>query len=58
MVRLADSLGIRRLSALCHPDKRASARVLEKADFQLEGVLRRHTVFPNIDPENPSDVQC
>jgi RimJ/RimL family protein N-acetyltransferase len=57
MVRLADALGIRRLAALCHPDNRASARVLEKAGFQLEGVLRRHTIFPNLDPGNPSDVQ-
>ena len=50
MANLADQLGIGRLYALCHPDNRASVRVLEKAGFSFEGVLRRHTVFPNLDP--------
>lgn len=58
MVQLAATLGLARLYALCHPDNRASARVLAKAGFHLEGVLRRHTIFPNLDAERPSDVEC
>jgi RimJ/RimL family protein N-acetyltransferase len=58
MVDLADRLGIGRLYALCHPDNRASVRVLQKAGFTFEGVLRRHTVFPNLDPTVAHDVEC
>jgi RimJ/RimL family protein N-acetyltransferase len=58
MVSLAENLGVRRVYALCHPDNQASSRVLQKAGFDLEGVLRRHTVFPNHDPGYPHDVQC
>jgi RimJ/RimL family protein N-acetyltransferase len=36
-------------------DLAASRRVMEKCGFEREGVLRRHTVFPNISPE-PADV--
>ena len=58
MASLADQLGIGRLYALCHPDNRASVRVLEKAGLSFEGVLRRHTVFPNLDPTCAHDVEC
>jgi RimJ/RimL family protein N-acetyltransferase len=58
MANLADQLGIGRLYALCHPDNRASVRVLEKAGFSFEGVLPRHTVFPNLDPTCAHDVEC
>lgn len=58
MVRLAPSLGLARLYALCHPDHRASVRVLEKCGFTLEGTLRRHTEFPNLEPGLPADVLC
>jgi RimJ/RimL family protein N-acetyltransferase len=44
-----------RVGALCHTDHDLSAKVLEKAGFEREGVLRRHTVFPNLAPE-PQDV--
>jgi RimJ/RimL family protein N-acetyltransferase len=50
MISLACRLGIRRLYAICHVDHRASWRVMEKAGMTREGVLRRHTVFPNISP--------
>jgi len=33
---------VKRLWAVCDPDNRASARVLEKAGFSLEGRLRAH----------------
>lgn len=58
MVRLAGDLQIRRLYALCHPQNRTSVRVLQKAGFEFEGVLRRHTVFPNLDSAESHDVEC
>jgi len=35
-------LGLRRITATCHPDNFASARVLEKAGLHFEGTLRDH----------------
>jgi RimJ/RimL family protein N-acetyltransferase len=58
MVELADALGLRRLQAVCHVDHRASARVLEKAGFAREGVMRRYLIFPNLEVAEPSDVEC
>ena len=58
MVGLAPTLGLRRLHALCHPDHRASWRVLEKCGFEREALLRRHSVLPNLEPDEPSDVLC
>lgn len=58
MTRLADDLGVVRLYALCHPNNTASARVLAKVGFAREGVLRRHTVFPNMQFAGPQDVEC
>ena len=58
MVELATALQIRRLYALCHPQNKSSARVLQKAGFEFEGMRRRHTVFPNLDPTEPQDVEC
>jgi RimJ/RimL family protein N-acetyltransferase len=55
---LAARLGVTRLYALCHPDHRASARVLEKCGFALEGTLQRYAEFPNIDPRVHADVLC
>src|SRR5687768_609496 len=55
MVDLAQSLGIRRLSAICHVDHRPSWHVMEKCGFEREGILKAHTVFPNLSPE-PADV--
>jgi ribosomal-protein-alanine N-acetyltransferase len=37
-----DRLQLRRISATCHPDNRASARVLQKAGLQYEGRMRSH----------------
>jgi ribosomal-protein-alanine N-acetyltransferase len=58
MVDLAPRLGVTRLYALCHPDHRASWRVLEKSGFTREGILARHVPFPNIAPGVPVDVLC
>ncbi|MBV9513451.1 MAG: GNAT family N-acetyltransferase [Mycobacteriaceae bacterium] len=45
---------LRRVTATVHPANARSARVLEKCGFALEGMLVRHTVFPNLRPE-PQD---
>jgi ribosomal-protein-alanine N-acetyltransferase len=58
MVDLAPQVGIQRLYALCHPEHRASWRVLEKGGFAREGILHRHTEFPNLHPGQPCDVLC
>lgn len=56
VVDLAQRLGVQRLFALCHPQHRASVRVLAKGGFEREGVLRRSTVFPNLAPEALQDA--
>jgi RimJ/RimL family protein N-acetyltransferase len=43
-----------RVSAYCHVDNTASARVLERSGLTLEGLLRRYTLLPNISDE-PQD---
>jgi [ribosomal protein S5]-alanine N-acetyltransferase len=58
MREVGGTLGARRLYALCHIDHAASARVLEKCGFEREGVLRKHTEFPNLSPGEPCDVLC
>jgi [ribosomal protein S5]-alanine N-acetyltransferase len=58
IVTLARSLAVRRLYALCHHEHRASARVLEKCAFSLEGRLRAYAEFPNLAPGEPQDVLC
>jgi len=56
MAGLARQLGVIRLYALCHASHRASARVLEKGGFTLEGCLRAHSAFPNLDAGALQDV--
>ena len=46
-----------RVWAVCDTENIASARVLEKAGMQREGVLRRWIVFPSISSE-PRDCSC
>jgi [ribosomal protein S5]-alanine N-acetyltransferase len=48
---------VRRVYALCDAEHVASARVMEKCGMQREGLLRRHTVLPNLSPD-PRDVLC
>ena len=45
-----------RLSAFVDVDNHASCRVLEKAGFQFEGILRRLTIHPNIST-HPRDAK-
>lgn len=49
MVELAASLRVTRLYSFCHPDHRASIRVLEKCGFVREPATCR-IVFPNLAP--------
>jgi ribosomal-protein-alanine N-acetyltransferase len=58
MVELARTVGVRRLYSICHTEHRASQRVLEKCGFCQEGVLRRYAEFPNLSPDEASDVLC
>lgn len=58
MALMATGIGVSRLYALCHVENRGSGGVLAKAGFTREGVLRRHSIFPNLDPEEPADVEC
>ena len=48
---------IYRVWATCDIENLASARVLEKASMQLEGILRRHIIHPNISDE-PRNSFC
>ena len=50
MVDVARLVGLRRLTAHCHPEHRASRRVLEKGGFTLEHLSRDAHVFPNLGP--------
>jgi len=56
MVGLARQFGVRRLFALCHPEHRASWRVLQKGGFVRDATLPRHTEFPNLRPGVLLDV--
>jgi [ribosomal protein S5]-alanine N-acetyltransferase len=57
MIELAAALRVQRLYAICHIDHAASSRVMEKCGLTREGVLPRHTVFPNLGAF-PADVLC
>jgi len=48
---------VRRVYALCDAEHVASARVMEKCGMQREGLLRRHSVLPNL-ARDPRDMFC
>ena len=50
MVQVARGIGLHALHARCHPEHRASARVLEKCGFALEQRVKAALVFPNLSP--------
>src|SRR5437762_12480105 len=56
MIEIARAVGVVGLHALCHTGHRASCRVLEKGGFLREGILNRHTIFPNLGVKEPCDV--
>jgi [ribosomal protein S5]-alanine N-acetyltransferase len=58
VVNIAAALSVRRLYALCHVQHEKSAGVLERCRFIREGVLHKHTVFPNLGMPEPQNVYC
>ena len=58
MAMLARTLGVRRLQAFCHPEHKASCKVLERCGFEREGLLHRYMAFPNLGGGEPGDVLC
>ena len=58
MVDVARDAGIVSLSALCHPEHRASVHVLEKCDFARDLRWTKPVVFPNISDGRPQPVWC
>src|SRR5262249_29546904 len=56
VVGAARAIGVRRLYALCHPDHRASSRVLEKCGFTREQHSSSRIEFPNLLPGVPQDI--
>lgn len=58
MVDLATDIGITRLYALCHPQHRASWRVLEKCGFERDRTWNRQMEFPNLAAGLTQDVLC
>jgi ribosomal-protein-alanine N-acetyltransferase len=58
MVDLASTIGVRRLYALCHPEHRASRRVLEKCGFVCDDIPPHRVEFPNLAPGATQDAAC
>ena len=56
MVELAATLGVKRLTAGCHPDNRASQRVLDKGGFRQESREHRTSGFPNLALPETQDI--
>ena len=50
MVDLSRNLGVRRVYAFCHPQHRASARVLKKCGFTIDPSGSTPHEFPNLAP--------
>jgi RimJ/RimL family protein N-acetyltransferase len=58
MIDVARSVGVTRLSALCHPQHRVSSHVLEKCGFVRETSRAGRAEFPNLAPGVVQDVDC
>lgn len=58
IVDLACDLGVTHLYALCHPQHRASARVLEKCAFHRDADWQERSEFPNLAPGVLQAVAC
>lgn len=57
MIDLARQIGVMRVEALCHPEHRASWRILEKAGF-LRDRASVESEFPNLAPGVQQDTAC
>lgn len=55
IIAIARSLKVLRLYAFCHPENKASIRVLEKCAFVWEERLDRFLEFPNLVPGSRED---
>lgn len=58
IAEVATDIGVRRIYALCHPEHRASRRVLEKCGFERDTSWTRQVEFPNLAPGTLQDVVC
>ncbi len=58
MIDVARQTGVIRLSALCHPEHRASQRVLEKNGFVRGDPQTRRVTFPNLVGGIEEDAFC
>jgi ribosomal-protein-alanine N-acetyltransferase len=58
VVQVATDIGASLLYALCHPQHRASWRVLEKCGFERDGSWSRKMEFPNLAAGITQDVLC
>jgi ribosomal-protein-alanine N-acetyltransferase len=58
IVDVARRLELARLHALCHPQHRASSRVLEKCGFVRDASWAKQAEFPNLAPGVQQDVLC
>jgi RimJ/RimL family protein N-acetyltransferase len=58
IVDVARQVEVRRLYALCHPEHRASWRVLEKCGFERDAGWTKQAEFPNLAPGVVQDVLC
>jgi ribosomal-protein-alanine N-acetyltransferase len=58
MVDVSRRLALVRIYALCHPQHRASWRVLEKCGFIRDASWTQQAEFPNLAPGVQQDVLC
>jgi len=58
MCKIAQGLSVERLYANVYPHHQASRKVLEKAEFELEGTLPHSFEFPNLEAGVKQDVVC
>jgi len=58
MVDISRRIDLRRLYAFCHPEHRASWRVLEKCGFTRTAGDVRQAEFPNLTPGALQEVLC
>lgn len=54
---LLSSPKIWRVWSHCHVDNVAGHRATERCGAVLEGIMRRYSIFPNVDPEIPQDCR-